>query len=173
MAGYGVDLALRWGRRSAVMTEEARGEEEISLHACCDHHLSERTAGWRLLTHPLIHTAKVFSFIFLVTLTLNYLIAGVGQDNLSRFLLQRSALQPVLTALIGLIPNCAASVVITQLFLKGALSFGSVIAGLCSSAGLGLLVLARENDRADTLRIVGLLLAISIAVGLILQYASG
>ena len=79
-------------------------------------------------------------------------------------------LQPALAALIGLIPNCAASVAITRLYLDGVLSFGSTIAGLSAAAGLGLLVLIRENrDHTNTLKVIAWLLGLSIAAGTLLQ----
>ena len=167
LAGHGLDLLS--GRRSAEDAPALAQEEKLSVHACCDHDLTARPRGWRLLVHPLVHTGKVFLFVFVVTLGLNYLMTAVGQESLRRVLLQESPLQPVVTALVGLIPNCAASVVITQMYLKGGLSFGSAISGLCAAAGLGLLVLVKENDRRDTLKIVALLLLISVAAGLLLQ----
>ena len=79
-------------------------------------------------------------------------------------------LQPVLAAVIGLIPNCAASVMLTQLYLEGVLSFASIISGLCASAGIGIVVLFKmEHDKKLCLKILGLLPGISIAAGLIIS----
>lgn len=138
---------------------------------CCNHHISENPDRKELLIHPVVHTASVFFFVFAVTLAINYLVtlAG-GEENLGKYFLTDSIFQPVIMAFVGLIPNCAASVAITMMYLKGAIGFGSVIAGLCSSAGLGMLVLARKNnDIKDTLRIIGLLLLISIISGITIQ----
>lgn len=157
------------GEEHAEHAEEHAEEEDIHEDSCCGHHIPAEKRGWSWLTHPLIHTGKVFLFILLVTMTLNYL-TNLGQGHIERFLLQHSPLQPLAAALVGLIPNCAASVAITQLYLKGAISFGSVIAGLCCSAGVGLLVLLKENrDHRDTLRIIALQLLISFGVGLLIQ----
>jgi len=167
IAGFTVDLVLR---RVSGPVDPPDGDlsTEVHEHGCCDHHIAERYP--RLLWHPLMHTAKVFLFIFLVTLALNYLIFRVGEDRLGTYLLQHSFWQPVAAALVGLIPNCAASVVITKLFLNHDISFGSAIAGLSAGAGVGMLVLIRENrNRLNTVKILGLLLAISIAAGLLLQ----
>ena len=171
-AGYLIDFFMR--RRKPV---EAAPDDHADEHhelGCCNHQLSGKTSRWQLLKHPLIHTAKIFLFIFAVTLGINGLIAAVGQDNIGRVLLRHSLLQPFLAALIGLIPNCAASVAIAEMFLKGGLSYGSAVAGLCCSGGLGLLVLLRENrDFKDTLRIVALLFFISTAAGLAIQLLYG
>ena len=79
--------------------------------------------------------------------------------------------QPFMAALIGLIPNCAASVAITELYLKGAITYGSLIAGLCASAGLGILVLFREEkEKKEIIKVMGLLFGISVLVGSVIQY---
>jgi hypothetical protein len=150
-------------------------DEVLREHGCCDHHIAgdcpRQPSRWStLLWHPLKHTAKVFAFIFLVTLALGYL-SHRYEDTVTGLLLPRHLLlQPVLTALVGLIPNCAASVAITQLLIAGKITFGAAIAGLSTSAGVGLLVLLKENrNRRNTLFVLGLLLAISIAVGMLLQ----
>ena len=171
-AGYLIDLLMR-RRNSAEVAHVDRDDEHHEL-GCCNHRLSGKTSRWQLLKHPLIHTAKIFVFIFVVTLGINGLIAAVGQENIGCVLLRHSLLQPFLAALVGLIPNCAASVAIATMFLKGGLSYGSAVAGLCCSGGLGLLVLLRENrDFKDTLRIILLLLFISTAVGLAIQLLYG
>ncbi|MEI7850622.1 MAG: putative manganese transporter [Kiritimatiellales bacterium] len=171
-AGYLIDLLLR-RRNPAEAIRDGHADEHHEL-GCCNHQLSGKTSRWQLLKHPLIHTAKIFVFIFAVTLGLNGLIALVGQENLGRVLLRHSLLQPFLAALVGLIPNCAASVAIAEMFLKGGLSYGSAVAGLCCSGGLGLLVLLRENrDFKDTLRVIVLLVFISTVAGLAIQLLYG
>ena len=169
IAGTLADLLVR--RRSP---ETSAIETGTHHQGCCHHHVSKKDGYQQLLLHPLIHTAKIFVFIFLATLGLNSLIAWVGEENLGNILLRNSMLQPFLAALIGLIPNCAASVVIAEMFLKGGLSFGAAAAGLCCSGGLGLLVLLRENrDLKDTLRVIALLVLISTVAGLAIQLLYG
>jgi hypothetical protein len=169
IAGTLADLLIR--RRSP---EISAIEPRTHHQGCCHHHVSKKDGYQQLLMHPLIHTAKIFIFIFLATLGLNSLIAWVGEENLGNILLRNSMLQPFLAALVGLIPNCAASVVIAEVFLKGGLSYGSAVAGLCCSGGLGLLVLLRENrDVKDTLRVVALLVLISTVAGLAIQLFYG
>ena len=137
---------------------------------CCGHSCApEKNDIRQWIIHPVVHTIKVFGFIFVVTLFLNYIIFQVGEENLGKFLLGNSPVQPFLVALIGLIPNCAASVAVTEVFLKGGISFGSAVAGLSSGAGLGILVLFKENRNIrENLLITGLLFGISVAAGTIL-----
>lgn len=171
-AGYLADFLLR-RRKSAEASPDNHAEETHEL-GCCNHQLSGSTGRWQFLKHPLIHTAKIFLFIFAVTLGINSLIAAVGQESLHRILFRHSLFQPFMASLVGLIPNCAASVAIAEMFLKGGLSYGSTVAGLCCSGGLGLLVLLRENrDLKDTFRIVALLVLISTVAGLAIQLLYG
>jgi hypothetical protein len=141
---------------------------------CCRHGVSGGTGTWQWLVHPVVHTGRIFAFILLATLGIDLLIRSVGEANLGRALLRQSLVQPVLAALIGLVPNCAVSVAVAELYLKGGLSYGSTVAGLCSSGGLGVLVLLKENpDRRDTLRILLLLVGISAVVGIAIQLVYG
>ena len=183
VAGYTIDYFFRRSNKNTLIHIKAytSGSDNINHHhesvieekACCGHQSNPKARNFdprQLFVHPLIHTAKIFLFIFSATFIINYLIFTIGQDNLASLFLRKSIFQPVLASLFGLIPNCAASVVITELYLKGAITYGSVIAGLSSSGGLGLLVLFRENkDNKDTFKILGLLTGISIIVGIAIQ----
>ena len=116
------------------------------------------------------HTLNIFMFILIITLFLNFIfdeerIVDFYQNS---FILYKF-IQPIVTAIIGLIPNCAISLAITVLLLKGTISFGAAMAGLLSNAGLGLLVLMRGNRFKNNIRIVLILLLISIIVGEVLQ----
>lgn len=173
IGGYSTDIAFR-SYRKGVTVSDPEGLKEIAGDGCCEHHVVGEDSKRQLLLHPLVHTVKVFFFVFLVSLGINCLMFKVGAHNLGRLFLQHSPLQPVLTALVGLIPNCAASVAITQVFLKGGISYGSAVAGLCASGGLGLLVLLKENHNPrDTARVLGLLLGFSVAAGIAIQYLYG
>ena len=112
----------------------------------------------------------MFLYLLIFNCLLNLLLEAVGIERLSELLLKDSFLQPVLAAFVGLIPNCAASVVLTELYLSGILSFGAVISGLLSGAGVGLAVLFRINKNfRENLKIVGILLVCAIVPGIILQ----
>ena len=104
---------------------------------------------------------------------MNLSIEIFGIEKLSVFLLGNTIFQPVIAAVIGLIPNCAASVILTQLYLSGAISFASVISGLSTGAGVGLLVLFKVNkNMRENMKIVGVLVAIAIAAGIFLELAA-
>lgn len=116
------------------------------------------------------HTARIFVYLFLFTGLLNFCVEVFGIGRLSAFLLGDTIFQPVIAAMIGLIPNCAASVILTQLYLGKAISFASVIAGLCTGAGVGLVVLCKVNqDREETVKVIGILFAIGVIAGLFLE----
>lgn len=168
VAGYAIDLLCS----STYITDNkeiVNNEEKIS--GCHNHDLTN-SSKWEVITHPLLHTITVSIFILIVTIGINYTIHRLGgPTEMTKLLLSHSILQPVISAIIGLIPNCAISVGFTMLYMKGAISFGSVIAGLSSGAGLGLLVLFKRNTPLiDTIKIVLTLLVISMLSGIIIQF---
>lgn len=115
-------------------------------------------------------TLSILLFVLLVTLALNLVIALIGEDGLARLLLP-GPFQPFLAALVGFIPNCAASVLLTQLYLDGMIPFGSAVAGLCTASGVGLLVLLRGRRSVWTyVRILGTVYAAGVLAGLLLQW---
>ena len=116
------------------------------------------------------HTLKTLVFLLIIVFILNFLVEWIGIDGLSKLMLNNSVLQPFVAALIGLIPNCAASILLTELYLKGAISFASVIAGLSTGAGAGLIVLFRENRHIkENLKIIAVLYACAVVAGLVIS----
>ncbi|KKR19958.1 MAG: hypothetical protein UT50_C0025G0007 [Candidatus Moranbacteria bacterium GW2011_GWA2_39_41] len=149
-------------------------DDVLSRNACCGHHVENSAKNFsirKIFFHPLVHALKIFIFIFIVTFAINLALVELGDAVLAKIFLSNGFLQPFLVAFFGLIPNCAASVGITELYLKGIITYGSVIAGLCASGGLGILILFREEkNKLDAIRIVGLLFGISVMAGLFVQY---
>lgn len=185
MIGYGLDLIFRKRNKHIIehIDAYAHDHDEVGHHheaafeekACCGHQASVEHSSITardVLYHPLVHTLKIFGFIFAVTVVLNVLFGLVGQETLSALLSNHKMLQPFLAALIGLIPNCAASVAIAQFYMTGTITFGATVAGLSASGGLGILLLFKEGDKKEGARIVALLFAISVVAGLLLTLIS-
>ena len=119
---------------------------------------------------PVLHALKVAGFVFVINFLLGWAIELVGEDAFYRFMQKNIYLQPFITALIGLIPNCASSVVITQSFLVGGISFGSCLAGLCANAGLGFVVLLKNTAKwKRNFAIIGLSYSVSVFFGLVIN----
>lgn len=135
----------------------------------CDHCGCEEG---HILPAALRHTGSIALFILAVNLLLGTGTALLGEDRLASILLSGSLLQPMIASLVGLIPNCAGSVLLTRLYLSGTVSFGSLAAGLLPASGVGLLVLLRQNPRPkENLTMLGILWSVGTAVGLGLQAA--
>lgn len=130
--------------------------------------------GEGMIRPALKHTGQIFLFMLLVNLGLNCAIQLVGEESISRLLLSGSVFQPLLAGLIGFIPNCAASVILMELYLSGSMSFGALVAGLCTGAGIGLAVLFRVNPNArENGCILGLLYAAGVITGMLCQFIFG
>lgn len=148
--------------------DEHKKSHEEHIHACCHHDLQDNKFDWK---HPLIHCFKITLYIFVINLILGGLIEFLGEDKLTDFLSSSKILQPLLAVLIGLIPNCAASVVLTELYLMGGLSFGAIVTGLSVNAGLGILVLFKENkNKKENLFIMAMLIIPSLIFGYLLHF---
>lgn len=138
------------------------------IHELCEEEHCHCESG--VLRPALKHTVQVGLFILLISFVLNLVLALLGEDVLAEFLLNRPVLGPVLAGLVGLVPNCAASVVITELFMEGVIGAGAMMAGLLVGAGVGLLVLFRVNHhRLENFKIVGLLYFVGVFVGIVIE----
>lgn len=154
--------------RSELMAGE--GEHKENGHEVLEEH--GHHGAHRILRAALYHTAEIFIYLLCVNFLLNMILEAVGIEWLSGVLLKDSFFQPVLAAVIGLIPNCAASVVLTEFYLNGVLSFGSAVSGLLSGAGVGLAVLFKINkDKKENLKVTGMLLFAAVLSGIFLQIA--
>lgn len=147
--------------------------ERIDLHELCE----EENCGCEehgIFVSALLHTVRIAVFVLIINLILGAVLHFVGEDTLSGLILNKPFIGPAITAVVGLIPNCAASIVITQLYLQGAMTAGSMAAGLLSASGVGMLVLFRINRRAmgDNLKILAYTLASSILIGVALDLLS-
>lgn len=183
VVGFAIDIALRVLRRD---------KEHLRIHELCERdkchcngecvaceenpelaydyrHDEEHEhdhAGVSIAKSALKHTVQVTLFIFLITLLLEVVMDSVGEEAIEAFMASNPGLSVVAASLVGLIPNCAASVAITELYLDGTLGAGAMMGGLLVSAGVGLLVLVRANrPMRDNVAIIAGLLVVGIAVG--------
>ncbi len=139
-------------------------------HDLCEHDHCGCEENGKILRPALIHTSKVFGFLLLFTVIIDLAVLFIGTNSFSRILLSDSVFQPLLSALIGFIPNCASSVLLTQLYIEGTLTFGSLIAGLCTNAGAGLLILFRDKSKfRENLKILGILYICAVIPAIILH----
>ena len=144
-------------------------EKKADIHSICEHEHCHCENG-SITRSAVNHTIRIVVYIFLISLVLNLVIEGIGEENLSGLILNVPVAGQMLAALVGLIPNCAASVVITQLYLEGILNGGAMMSGLLVSAGVGLLILFRlHRNRKKTLQILGLLYLSGVCWGILIQ----
>lgn len=154
--GYLTDLVLRKKKEEKHIEELCRG------CGCSDH------GG--IVKPALRHTIRLTVYILVFTFVLTLLLEWIGTEALTAVLGKDAWFQPLVTAFLGLIPNCASSILITELYLAGGLSFASAMAGLCAGAGVGMAVLFRANHpMKENFAILGLLYGASAATGLLLE----
>lgn len=148
------------------MDKEEPHFHEICAHCDCEHHSIFRAA--------LSHTTEIIIFIFIVNILFGTFMEFTGKETVEKILMSNSFFQPLIAGIVGFIPNCAASVVLTQLYIEGVLSFGSVIAGLTTGAGMGILILFKMNRHhlKQNIAIMGILYVTGIIAGLIINAIS-
>ncbi len=146
-------------------------EREVDVNCSCGRKHEAGEKAWKnYLLNPLIHAVKVAVFIFLVNFVLTAVIHTVGEDKFAAFMHGNRFLQPFIACAVGLIPNCASSVVLTEAFLGGAITFGTCAAGLCANAGMGFVVLLRNVRKwKRNLALIIFCYAVSVLVGLLLN----
>lgn len=155
--GFVIDLIFR-----------KKEEEDEAIEHLCEHEHCHCEEG--ILKSALTHTVKIFAFIFIISLILNLIIHFVGEDTLSNLILNKPILGPIISALVGIIPNCASSVILTELYLSNVISLGSMIAGLLIGSGVGILVLFKVNTNLkENLKILGILYLISVVAGITIE----
>lgn len=160
-AGFLIDLFLRKSKRAAKA-------ENADIGHFCEHEHCHCEDG--IFRSALRHTLSIFFFLAVISFVLNAFIYYIGEDFLANLILNRPVLGPMLAGVIGLIPNCASSVIITQLYLEGVMGLGAMMAGLLAGTGVGVLVLFRVNDNLkENLKITGLLYAVGVAAGILID----
>ena len=149
-----------------LISKKKNIKEEVSKiceseHCDCEHGIIKST---------IIHTLKTIIFIYIATFIVNVLFHYVGEQYISKLFMKNSLIAPFITSLIGLIPNCAASITLTELFLKGAISFGAMISGLLTGSGISILVLFKSNKNIkENLKILLTIYLIGVAIVIITE----
>ncbi len=159
LAGFLIDLILR---------KNYKNEEKEDIENLCEHEHCHCEEGiWK---SAIKHTINVFIFILIISLILNIIIKIIGEDALGSIISNKPVLGALVTGIIGLIPNCASSVILTQLYLSGVLNLSLMIGGLLVNAGVGLLVLFKVNHhQKQNIKIVLTLYAIGTISAMMLQ----
>lgn len=166
IAGFAIDFAVQAVKKKSKK-EDKKVEEEIG-HICEHEHCHCEEGG--KLKSSIKHTLNIFLFIIIITLVLNALIHFIGEENISNLILNMPIVGPLISGVVGLIPNCAGSVILTQLYLSNVISFGSMIGGLLVGSGIGILVLFRVNkDIKENLKILTTLYVIGVICGIIID----
>ena len=161
IVGHSIDLIIK------PELKKAPEKIEINETGCCHNKIQSHIQN--LLIHPLKHTFNIFLFILLINCVLGYSLT-LASGGIMALFTTNEYLQVLVASIVGLIPNCAISVLVVMLYVKSALSFGALIAGLSTNAGLGLLILFKNNESIkDSLRIISILLVTSIISGLLIQ----
>ena len=161
ICGFVIDFILR----------KKHNEKEYEIKDFCLEHHCDCNHG--IIKSSLKHTLNIILFIILITFLLNAGIHYLGEENIGKLFLKDSIFAPFISSLIGLIPNCGASVIITELYLSGVISFASCVSGLLTGSGVALLVLFKVNkDKKANLKILLTLYLIGVISGVLIEFLS-
>lgn len=164
VGGFLLDVPLRKVLPAGLYGGYAGHADDIDCHEEHEEHSGIWLAALR-------HTVEIFLFILLFSFLIGFAFELIGEETITTFLTGMGIFQPMAAALVGLIPNCAASMLLAQLYAQGAITFGSLFAGLCAGAGIGLAVLWRVNPSwKQNLFMTGILWAGGSVCGILLQF---
>lgn len=193
IVGYTADAVFAKSRREVEFHRGECEHEPVVHMGCCGHSIEEeghddghdhshcdtpcggeietkrqerKTKVKQYLLHPLAHSLKIFLYILVINIVFGIIVYYVGEDRLMDFLAANKYVAPLLSVIVGAIPNCASSVVISDLYLMGGLGFGATVGGLLMNAGLGFAVLFRDRKNVkENFAILGVMFAVSLAMG--------
>lgn len=163
IAGFIIDLILKTSDSKKRENNVAENVAHICEHEHCD-------CENGIVKSSLKHTLNIFIFIIIITFVLNVFINIIGEENISNFITRFPTIGILLCALVGFIPNCASSVIITELYLTNLINIGAMIAGLLVGSGVGILVLFKSNKNLkENIKIAAVLYLIGIISGFIIN----
>lgn len=167
LIGIKLVIGMIWGFIIDLLLFRNTKKTEETFEICNDEHCHCERG---LFKSSLVHTFKTFLFILLVTFILNLIIHYIGEDKLSTLLQGSNLLTPFISSLVGLIPNCASSVILTELFVNNIISVGALIAGLLTGSGVAILVLFKTNKSLkDSIKILLMCYGIGVLSGLLID----
>ena len=167
--GFKVIVGIIVGIIIDLIFKKKENKEHIHIEDICEKehcHCSKKG----ILISSLIHTLKICVFILIANLIINIIIYKVGEDNLSHLLLHKNIFVYFLASLIGLIPNCASSVIMTELYLSNVISTGCLLSGLLTGSGLGILLLFKTNKNIkENLLILSIIYSVGVIIGIVVD----
>ena len=159
VAGFIIDIVIRFVKKE-------KQEEEKIVDLCEKEHCHCENG---IVKSALKHTINIFIFIVIITFIINLVIYFIGEDTIAGFLRNQPILGPVIAGIVGLIPNCASSVILTQMYLENVISAATMISGLLVGAGVGLAVLFKTNKGIkQNLKITAMLYGIGVLSGIVI-----
>ena len=165
LVGYAANLILP----DEKLKSNRLSAEDIHAFSCGREHEGKSEIKVYFID-PLLHSLNVALYLLIVNVVLGCIIYAVGEDTISSLIIGGPYFQPLIAAAIGLIPNCASSVIITQTYIDGFMLFGSCVAGLCANAGLGFVVLLKNRKKLKrNILLIVVTYVISVAVGIIIN----
>ena len=160
LAGIIIDVVIRKIKKEKI--------EDEKIQEICDHEHCHCEKG--IFSSAIKHTVNIFIYIIVTTLIINFLIHLIGEENIINIISKNIILGPIISGIVGLIPNCASSVIITELYVENIITMPILISGLLVNAGVGILVLFRTNKNVkQNVKIVSLLYVIGVICGLLLE----
>ena len=146
-----------------------KNEEPEHVHELCDHdHCDCEHHG--IIVSSIIHTLKITLFIFIANLVINMLILFIGEDTLSDILLNKNIFKYFIASLVGLIPNCASSVVLTEVYLNELITIGTLLSGLLTGSGIGILILFKQNKNLkENITILSIIYVVGVVLGILVD----
>lgn len=168
IAGIVIDFVGQAFKKKKKKQENEEAMEEIG-HMCEHEHCHCEKEG--ILKSSIKHTLNIFIFIIIISLVMNIAIYFIGEEKISNLILNMPVVGPLIAGIVGLIPNCASSVILTQLYLQNVISVGSMIGGLLVGSGIGILILFRVNENIkENMKITGMLYLIGVVSGIIIDF---
>ena len=166
VVGVIVDLVFAKANKAVEHhLHDCEGESEVH-HGCCGHEVEEPNPWKAHLVHPLIHSLKIFVYVFVITFLFGIMVYYLGEERIESFLSANYYLSPLLGTAVGLIPNCAASVLLSTFYLDSSLPFAGLFAGLLMNAGLGMYMLFKsKKSLKKALLVLAICLVCSIGFG--------